>query len=140
MAMPTSGNTGHMNPMTSADRDDSDRIRRLLLRIDHSVNRAADRTLVQAPLATLLEAEEVVEDLGMRLGLVPLPQTRRAAEIKPAWPDRRIDTMDRFALALADLLDAFIAGGAMPDALAIALQFEADRLMDMDEQERGEAT
>jgi hypothetical protein len=114
---------------------EADRIRRLLLRIDHTVNRAADQTLVHAPLATLLEAEEVVEGLGMRLGLVPLPQTRRAGDIKPAWPARQIGTMDRFALAIGDLLDAFIAAGAMPDVLAEALQFEADRLMELDAKE-----
>jgi hypothetical protein len=111
---------------------EADRVRRLLLRIDHVVNRAADETIVHAPLATLLEAEEVVEDLGMRLGLVPRPQTRRAGDIKPAWPARQIGTMDRFALAIGDLLDAFIVAGAMPDVLAEALQFEADRLMELD--------
>lgn len=134
MKMPTSDNTGHTIPMTRTGREESDRIRRLLLRIDHVVNRAAaDSSVEYAPLAILLEAEEVVENLGMRLGLVPRPQTRRASDIKPAWPDRKVGTMDRFALAIADLLDAFVVAGAMPDALAEALQFEADRLMDLDE-------
>lgn len=134
MTMPTSDNTDHPSSMTRTDREESDRIRRLLLRIDHAVNRAADQTLVHAPLAVLLEAEEVVENLGMRLGLIPLPRTRRAGDVKPAWPDRHIGTIDqRFALAIADLLDAFVAAGAVPGALAIGLQFEADRLMDLDE-------
>jgi len=115
------------------DQEEADRIRRLLLRIDRIVDSALDPTADQlARLATLLEAECVIENLGMRLGLVPTPRTRRAGDLKPAWPDRKTGTMDRVALGLADLLDAFIADGVMPDALALALQFEADRMMEID--------
>jgi len=84
------------------------------------------------PDGLLVQAEDMLVDLGIRLGMIEPPRTVRLADL-PAGPvggETDVGTMDQLSEAIGKVVEEFRAEGATVDAIIEALNREATALED----------